>query len=361
MSILSPLPQRTFWHGKRVFLTGHTGFKGSWALMLLNKLGAEVFGYALAPNTSPSMFSALGLADRCTRHQLGDVNDPEDLKNAVAQVRPDVAIHMAAQPLVSVGYESPVDTFATNAMGVVHFLEACRAASVPTTLVISSDKCYRNNEDGIAFTEIDPLGGKDPYSASKAVTEIIVGCWAESFMNHSTGMLLASARAGNVIGGGDWSRDRLLPDMARSFSSDQAVEVRSPSSVRPWQHVLEPVCGYLLLIEHLSNDPALARGWNFGPSDDAARSVKYVVESAVKSWGNGASWKMHAGSIEAMKESVTLLLNSADAEEKLKWSPRLSLDEAIKWTMDWYKVFYQNPKEARSMTDNQINAYLLAP
>ncbi len=358
MSIVRSLPQRSFWHGKRVFLTGHTGFKGSWTLMLLNQLGAEVFGYALAPITSPSMFAALGLADLCTGHRLGDINDLPDLKNALAQVCPDVAIHMAAQPLVSVGYEAPVDTFATNAMGVVHFLEACREISVPTTLVISSDKCYQNNEDGIAFKEIDPLGGKDPYSASKAVTEIIVGCWAESFMNQGRGMLLASARAGNVIGGGDWSRDRLLPDMARSFSSNQAVEVRSPGSIRPWQHVLEPICGYLLLIEKLSNDPTFARGWNFGPPDDAARSVEYVVESAAKAWGNGASWKAPAGTIEVMKESVTLLLNSTDAEENLNWSPQLSLDEAIKWTMDWYKVFYQNPQEARLITERQISAYL---
>lgn len=352
------LPSASFWSGKRVFLTGHTGFKGSWMLLVLHELGAYVSGYSLAPDTDPSMFHAFGLEGLCAEHQVADVRDFASLRDAVAAASPDVAIHMAAQPIVSTGYELPLETFDTNVMGTANFLEACRQATVPLTIVVSSDKCYRNNETGLPFKEDDALGGKDPYSASKAGTEIAVAAWAASFMNDGHGMRLASGRAGNVIGGGDWSRDRLLPDAARAFSTSAAMHVRSPESIRPWQHVLEPVCAYLLLAELLADDPAKARGWNFGPIPSIGRSVRDVMDLAAAAWSNGVRWTSPEA-VPAMKEAITLLLDSSDAHDQLGWTPRLSLDEAVEWTMKWYRDFHlEGAEPARETTARQIEAYL---
>lgn len=360
MIAATALPTAGFWIGKRVFLTGHTGFKGSWMLLALRELGADVYGYSLAPDTIPSMFEAFGLDTLCAAHQIADVRNFATLRDAVAAARPDVAIHMAAQPIVSTGYEMPLETFDTNIMGTANFLEACRQATVPLTIVVSSDKCYRNNETGLPFKEDDALGGKDPYSASKAGTEIAVAAWAASFMNDAHGMRLASGRAGNVIGGGDWSRDRLLPDAARAFSTGAAMHVRSPESIRPWQHVLEPVCAYLLLAEQLADDPAMARGWNFGPVPSIGRSVRDVMDLATAAWSNGVRWTSPEA-VPAMDEAITLLLDSSDAHDRLGWTPRLSLDEAVNWTMKWYRDFHlDGTGAARNTTARQIETYLSA-
>lgn len=357
--IAATLPTTGFWSGKRVFLTGHTGFKGSWMVLVLRQLGAEVFGYSHAPETTPSMFTAFGLDALCAGHRIADVRDYATLRAAAAAARADVAIHMAAQPIVSTGYEAPLETFDTNVMGTANFLEACRQAKVPLTIVVSSDKCYRNNETGLPFKEEDALGGKDPYSASKAGTEIAVAAWASSFMNDANGMRLASGRAGNVIGGGDWSRDRLLPDAARAFSAGTDMHVRSPKSIRPWQHVLEPVCAYLLLAEQLSDDPSKARGWNFGPIPSIGRPVEEVMDLAVAAWGDGARWTSPEEDGFGLKEAITLLLDSSDAHDRLGWMPRLSLEEAVDWTMGWYRDFYVGGTDtARTTTARQIEAYL---
>lgn len=351
-----PLLSEEFWRDKRVFLTGHTGFKGSWMVLVLRRLGAEVHGFSLAPDTSPSMFEALNLDSMCTTHQIADIRDANVLAFAVESVQPDVAIHMAAQPIVSAGYDMPLETFDTNVMGSANFLEACRKVKVPITVVVSSDKCYRNNEDGLAFTEDAPLGGHDPYSASKAATEIVVSAWASSYMTEANGMRLASARAGNVIGGGDWSRDRLITDAARAFAAGKTMNVRSPGSIRPWQHVLEPVCAYLLLAERLAKNPAISGPWNFGPTDMTGRPVRDVMDMAVEAWGEGAQWASTETSV--MNEAVTLLLDSTHAHQSLGWSPRLSLKQAVRWTMDWYRLFYEEgPDAARIAADRQITSY----
>lgn len=353
------LPSPDFWRGKRVFLTGHTGFKGSWMVLVLEKLGAKIVGYSHPPATTPSMFTALNLDTLCSHHQIADVRNFETLRAAVAKVQPDVAIHMAAQPIVSFSYEQPLETFDTNVMGTANFLEACRGGKVPLTVVVSSDKCYRNDEVGRPFKEDDALGGKDPYSASKAGTEIVVTAWSKSFMNDANGMRVASCRAGNVIGGGDWSRDRLLPDAARAFSKGVDMHVRSPNSIRPWQHVLEPVSAYLFLAEKLAAEPAMARAWNFGPIPNIGRPVREVMELATAAWGTGAKWASPNEDCSNLKEAITLLLDSTDAHYYLGWVPRLSIEEAVNWTMQWYKDFYlSGPNAARARTLLQIETYL---
>jgi CDP-glucose 4,6-dehydratase len=328
-------------------------------VLVLEKLGANIVGYSHAPETTPSMFKALRLDRLCSYHQVADVRDFASLRDAVAKAEPNVALHMAAQPIVSIGYEQALQTFDTNVMGTANFLEACRSAKVPLTIVVSSDKCYRNDETGQPFKEDDALGGKDPYSASKAGTEIVVAAWAASFMNDANGMRLASGRAGNVIGGGDWSRDRLLPDAARAFSEGADMHVRNPASIRPWQHVLEPVCAYLLLAEKLAADPAKARGWNFGPIPSIGRPVREVMELATAAWGGGVGWNSPNEGSSSLKEAMTLLLDSSDAHDYLGWMPRLSIEESVDWTMQWYRDFYfSGPDAARARTALQIEAYL---
>lgn len=329
-------------------------------VLALQRLGAEVHGYSLAPVTDPSMFDALGLETLCTSHRIADIRDQDALIAAVEDVQPDIAIHMAAQPIVSLGYKEPVETFAVNVMGTAHFLEACRKAQVTRVLVVSSDKCYRNDETGVPFREEDPLGGHDPYSASKAGTEIVVGSWRASFLNAESGTSLASARAGNVIGGGDWSQDRLLPDAARAFAKGESLLIRSPDSVRPWQHVLEPVFGYLALIEQMLDDPTLAQGWNFGPIPPEGVAVRGVVDNAVAAWGEGAAWTLPPDYKEPkFEEAKLLLLDCERVTTKLSWKPALSLPEAVSWTMDWYRTFYEQGREAtRALSDDQISQYL---
>jgi CDP-glucose 4,6-dehydratase len=347
---------RQFWAGKRVFVTGHTGFKGSWLLLLLRQLGAEVHGFALDPPTDPSLFNLLDLADTC-RHQIGDIRNLAPLRHAVEQARPQVVIHMAAQPLVRASYDDPVGTYATNVMGTVHLLEACR--SVPdlrSIVVVTTDKCYENVGWVWGYRENDRLGGADPYSNSKAACELVVDSYRRSFFGPGlNGPSIASARAGNVIGGGDFAVDRLVPDAMRAFMAGDRLLIRNPLSVRPWQHVLEPLWGYLLLAERLHHDPAFAEGWNFGPRTDESAAVERVADLLADLWGEAAGWDQDPA--EHPHEAATLKLDSTKAHLQLGWRPKLSLEEALRLTAEWYSAFSRG-EAMRAFTERQISEFL---
>jgi CDP-glucose 4,6-dehydratase len=348
----------TFWLSKRVFLTGHTGFKGAWLAYWLHKLGATVTGFSLAPETTPSLFNLLRL-DQLIESVIGDIRDLAALRDAMVRAKPDIVLHLAAQPIVSTGYRDPVGTFATNVMGVVNLLEVCRELGGNlAVLVISSDKCYRNNDEGRSFEVGDPLGGSDPYSASKAGTEIVVGAYASSFFKNSNGPVLASARAGNVVGGGDWSLDRLIPDGARAFSRGEALVLRNPMATRPWQHVVEPLFGYLMLVEAMKRDRAFSGPWNFGPTSRNNHTVGALAELFAKSWGQNASVEFTT-SEQDWTEAHTLDLNCSMTNKNLGWRPALDLQETVDWTANWYREWYADRSTAavRALTETQIENY----
>lgn len=347
-----------FWRKRRVFVTGHTGFKGSWLLMMLSELGAEVHGFALPPPTSPSMFDLLELDRRCVNH-VGDIRDFQRLRDCIGDAQPEIVIHMAAQPLVRASYDDPVNTYAVNVIGTVHLMEACRHNPwVRSIIIVTTDKCYENVGWVWGYREQDRLGGADPYSNSKAACELAVEAYRQSFFSpgrcdyHGTG--LASVRAGNVIGGGDFALDRLVPDAVRAFGAKQPLQIRNPLSIRPWQHVLEPLSGYLALAERLFGDVRYAQGWNFGPGTEESASVGDVTDILVELWGNGASWRQDPG--EHPHEASTLKLDSTKARVELGWAPRYSLHEALRHTVDWYKLVDQQEKLAR-ITERQIRDY----
>lgn len=350
---------RSYWKGRRVFLTGHTGFKGAWLAFWLHEMGAEVTGFSLAPETTPSLFELLDLK-RLITSVIGDIRDARSLRDAMAKARPDVVLHLAAQPIVSTGYSDPVGTFATNVMGVVNLLEICRERGGDlNVLVISSDKCYRNNDSGRAFHVDDPLGGHDPYSASKAGTEIVVGAYRSSYFKGPDGPALASARAGNVVGGGDWSLNRLLPDGARAFSKGEPLVLRNPLATRPWQHVVEPLYGYLLLVEAMGRDRAFASPWNFGPSDRNHESVGTLAIGFANAWGEDAQIEISTDE-QDWKEAATLDIDCRDTQEKLAWVPVLDLGQTVSWTADWYRAAYADPTPdaVRALTKKQIDQYV---
>lgn len=348
-----------FWRGKRVFLTGHTGFKGAWLAFWLSGMGARVTGFALPPNTSPALYNLLGLQDRVDSH-FGDIRELSALRGTLHRAAPDVVLHLAAQPIVSFGYKDPVGTFATNVMGTVHLLETCREfdRNVPI-LVVSSDKCYRNNDEGRAFRVDDPLGGHDPYSASKAGTEIVVAAYASSYFSAPGGPTLASARAGNVIGGGDWSEDRLLPDGARAFSAGLPLILRNPLATRPWQHVLEPLYGYLSLVEAMAKDRDFARAWNFGPSDRNHQPVGDLAQAFARAWGPEARVSISTEK-QHWKEAQTLDLDCAETIAKLGWKPVLGFDDTVAWTANWYSDTScdMTPEAVQARTQKQIDRYV---
>jgi CDP-glucose 4,6-dehydratase len=354
-----------FWAGKRVLLTGHTGFKGSWLAAWLARHGAKVHGFALPPDKPRSLFEDAGLAARI-ESTLGDIRRPEELRAAFAHAQPEIVLHLAAQSLVRPSFEDPVGTFETNVMGTVHVLEACRAtASVRAIVNVTSDKCYDNREVVWPYREDEPMGGSDPYSASKGCSELVTAAWRKSFIpgkgaKGPARMVLASARAGNVIGGGDWARDRLIPDCVRAIEKGEAIVLRNPNSVRPWQHVLEPLSGYLLLAERLHQDgEKIAEGWNFGPRDDCPpRTVSWVVERFVAAWGGGAQWKLDAA--PNPPEANLLRVDSSKAAFRLGWSPRLDTPRAVEWTMDWYRRHHAGER-AGVLLDEQIAAYEALP
>lgn len=351
----------SFWRGKRVFLTGHTGFKGSWLSLWLTRMGASVVGYALAPDHVPSLFEVAEVGNVVESH-IGDVRDGEALAGALIATRPDIVFHMAAQPLVRSSYADPVGTYATNVMGTVHLLEAVRRVdSVGAVVIVTSDKCYENREWVWAYRESDAPGGYDPYSNSKGCSELVASAYRRSFFaaggtgNHPA--RIGSGRAGNVIGGGDWSVDRLIPDMVRAAVEGKAVEIRYPDAIRPWQHVLEPLSGYLALAERLWTDEAAADGWNFGPEMASERPVAEVVSRVCELWGDTARW-LHVGG-EKLHEATYLRLDSGKARLRLGWQPRWNLDQALQATVSWYRAYYDGA-DMRALCNDQIAAYCAA-
>jgi CDP-glucose 4,6-dehydratase len=348
-----------FYRGKRVFVTGHTGFKGSWLCEWLLKMGAEVHGYALSPSNNPSLFNILRLEQRCTSHTIGDIQDLENFKKTVQTVRPEIAIHMAAQPLVRDSYADPLKTWRTNVMGTANFLEIVRQTeSVKSCVVVTTDKCYENNEWVWGYRETDPMGGHDPYSASKGAAELVTASYRKSFLSSPNSCRVASARAGNVIGGGDWSKDRIVVDFVNSVSMGQPVCLRNPHATRPWQHVLEPLSGYLLLakVNYESLDQGFAEAWNFGPGDASVVSVKTLATKMVESWGQGSVEVV--GNANQPHEAGLLKLDCSKALAKLAWKGVWGVEATVQKTVEWYKAFYQNDKDMLNVTSQQIDAYM---
>ena len=327
----------TFWAGKRVFMTGHTGFKGSWMSLWLQQMGAELTGFALAPPTSPALFEVAGVAAGMTSI-IGDIRDRAALETALVAADPEIVIHMAAQPLVRASYDDPVGTYATNVMGTVHLLEAVRkASSVRAVCVVTTDKCYENREWVWGYREDEAMGGHDPYSNSKGCSELVTSAYRRSFFTGDGKPALASGRAGNVIGGGDWATDRLIPDILRAVADGDPVLIRNPLATRPWQHVLEPVSGYLVLCQALWSDPAAAEAWNFGPRDEDAQPVQWIVERMCARWGDGADWT-HDESVQP-HEANYLKLDISKARFGLGWQPRWSLSEALDRIVAWHRAW----------------------
>jgi CDP-glucose 4,6-dehydratase len=353
------MPDRSFWRGRKVFLTGHTGFKGSWLTLWLDALGADVTGYSLDPPTDPSLYHQARLAE-CLRSIRGDIRNFQQLKSAIAECRPDVVLHMAAQSVVRRGYDDPIETYSTNVMGTVHVFEALRQLKLPCVVVnVTSDKCYLNREWAWGYRENEPMGGRDPYSNSKGCAELVTTAYRESFFAPAAfdrhGVALGSARAGNAIGGGDWTANQLIPDLIRAFLAGKPCLIRSPSAIRPWQFVLEPLNGYLTLAERLAQDaPRFAGGWNFGPAEADARPVSWIADRLVRLWGDGASWNRDAG--EHPREANFLKLDASIAKSELDWQPRLPLQQALEWIVEWYRGL-QAGADPRRLTRAQIDRY----
>jgi CDP-glucose 4,6-dehydratase len=344
----------SFWNGKRVFLTGHTGFKGSWLSLWLQSLGAEVTGYALEAHTKPSLFEVAKVGFSMNSI-IADVRDLSTLQDAMRQAQPDIVIHLAAQALVRYSYQNPVETYSTNVMGTVHLLEAVRdSLTVKAVVVVTTDKCYENKEWLWGYREDEPMGGFDPYSNSKGCVELVTSAYRRSFLNDK-GIALATARAGNVIGGGDWSQDRLIPDILSAFEQGKIALIRNPRAVRPWQHVLEPLSGYLTLAECLYEQGSrFSEAWNFGPNDEDARTVSWIAKQMAQMWGESAQWEVDIR--EHPHEANYLKLDISKARKLLDWHPALSLNQALKLIIDWTKE-HQALADIRDFTLQQIQNY----
>jgi CDP-glucose 4,6-dehydratase len=350
---------RSFWKHRKVFITGHTGFKGSWLSLWLDAMGADVTGYALAPPTEPSLFDQARV-DECIRSIHGDVRDLAALKSAIAACDPEVVIHMAAQSIVRYGYEEPVETYATNVMGTVHLLEAVRQLKRPCVVLnVTSDKCYANQEWVWGYRESDPMGGHDPYSNSKGCAELVTSAYRDSYFSANamspSGIALASARAGNAIGGGDWTANQLIPDLIRAFADRRPCRIRNPMAIRPWQFLLEPLHGYLLLCEKLAEEgSAFASGWNFGPAQSDAKPVWWIADTLTASWGEGASWMRDGG--RHPEEAQLLRLDTSKSMAGLGWQPVLPLAQGLEWIVEWYQAFRAGD-DVQSVTRRQIEHY----
>ena len=349
-----------FWKGKSVFLTGHTGFKGGWLSLWLSSMGAKITGYALAPNTNPNFFGVAKVEDGLNHSHIGDIRDLEKLQKAMSDAKPEILIHMAAQPLVRYSYANPVETYATNVMGTVHVLESIRVLdSVRAAVIVTTDKCYENKEWVWSYRENEPMGGFDPYSNSKGCAELVTSAYRQSFFAPEKysqhGVAIASARAGNVIGGGDWSQDRLIPDAIKAFELNQPLVIRNPLATRPWQHVLEPLSGYLVLAQALyQGGVQFDGGWNFGPRDEDARSVKEVINLLIQNWDACASWMQDLQ--EQPHEAHSLKLDCSKARQYLNWVPRWTLEKAIENITLWYQA-YEQQSNMRELSLKQIASY----
>ena len=345
------------WRGKRVLVTGHTGFKGGWLSVWLASLGAKVAGYALDPPTRPSFFVSARVGELLADHR-GDIRDAPATRRVIEAFDPEVVFHLAAQPIVKEGYRAPVDTYATNVVGTASVLEACRhAPSLAAVVVVTTDKCYENREWDRGYVETDALGGHDPYSNSKACAELVSDAFRRSYFSGDARTVgIATARAGNVIGGGDWAADRLIPDLVRAAMAGTEALIRNPGATRPWQHVLEPLHGYLLLAEALLDDPARhAEAWNFGPDAGGDRAVRDVVESLAARWQGRLRWRLDTA--EHPHEAGKLMLDSAKAHARLAWKPRLALDDALALTADWYARYMGGGADLRAESEAQIRHY----
>ena len=345
-----------FWKNKSVFLTGHTGFKGGWLALWLSSMGAKVTGYALAPNTTPNLFDMLAIDSLIEQSHIADIRDLATLQKAMSEAKPDIVIHMAAQPLVRYSYANPVETYATNVMGTVHILESTRTIeSVRATVVVTTDKCYENRERGAGYREDEAMGGFDPYSSSKGCAELVSSAYRQSYFSKSANHL-ASARAGNVIGGGDWSEDRLIPDAIKAFESGNTLMIRNPLATRPWQHVLEPLSGYLILAQSLFQDgEKFSSAWNFGPKDTDNRSVQEVISTLCQQWGPDAKWQQDSSS--QPHEAGLLKLDCSKASKQLRWEPKWNLETAIEKIIQWHKA-YLAKENMQALTLKQIDQYI---
>ena len=344
-----------FWKDKRVFVTGHTGFKGGWLVLWLKKMGVVVKGYSLEASTTPSLFDVANIVEGI-ESDIGDIRDLDLLKKSMLNFAPEIVIHMAAQPLVRHSYQDPIGTYQTNVMGTVNLLESVRyCPSVKAVVNVTTDKCYENKEWLWAYRENEPMGGHDPYSSSKGCSELITSSYRRSFFNSDSNVALASARAGNVIGGGDWSADRLIPDALIAFEKKVPVVIRNPKANRPWQHVLEPICGYLMLAEKLYlSGKQFAEGWNFGPIDRDARPVSEVLDYLAKEWPGGASWVLDG--LEKPHEAQLLKLDISKAKIRLKWEPNWDLETAIHLIIEWHQAWLAR-KDMQDITLKQISEY----
>jgi len=358
---LDRVPQSTnrdFWQGKRVLITGHTGFKGSWLSLWLQSMGARVCGIALEPPTNPSLFAVARVAEGM-KHHIVDICDLAAVRSQMDAFGPEIVFHMAAQALVRESYSQPLETYATNVMGTVHVLEAARhVGAVKAIVTITTDKCYENREWLWGYREDEPMGGHDPYSSSKACAELVSAAYRRSFLRKA-GIAMATARAGNVIGGGDWALDRLVPDVLRALEKGEQVRIRNPQAIRPWQHVLEPLSGYLLLAERLYLHGQLdAEGWNFGPRDEDARPVQWIVEHICERWGGEASWFIQQG--DHPHEASFLKLDISKARHRLHWAPRWTLETAIERVVEWHQAWL-NGEDMRQFCLTQVRKYESSP
>lgn len=343
-----------FWKNKRVLLTGHTGFKGSWLSLWLQSMGVKLRGLSLEPPTQPALFNVADIAIGM-EHCIGDIRNFAIVKRQFDDFGPEIVIHMAAQPIVRRSYEQPLETYATNVMGTIHVLESARQInSVKAIVNVTSDKCYENREWVWGYREDEQIGGHDPYSSSKGCAELVSSAYRKSFFKDS-GIALATARAGNVIGGGDWANNRLVPDIFRALQARESILIRNPCAIRPWQHVLEPLSGYLQLAERLYLHGQLdAEGWNFGPRDEDARPVQWIVEHLCEHWGGGASWTLQPG--DHPHEASFLKLDISKARQRLQWTPRWSLEIALKKITEWHQAWLKS-QDMRAVCLNQINQY----
>lgn len=349
-----------FWSGKTVLITGHTGFKGSWLSIWLKKLGANVIGISKDVPTTPSLFELSGISDNI-HSIIEDVKNFEKVNDIVKDHKPEIVIHMAAQSLVRKSYQDPIDTFSTNIMGTVNLLESVRNSENTHVFInVTSDKCYANDETVSSFTEDSPIGGYDPYSSSKGCSELVTAAYRNSFFNlegfDKHNLSLSSVRAGNVIGGGDWAQDRLIPDIIRGISNQTPVSIRNPSSIRPWQFVLDPLQGYIILAENMWNDgKQFAGSWNFGPDENDCKPVKWILEKISSEWSEKLIWNNDVK--DNPHEANLLRLNCKKSKEKLGWNSRLNLEKSLLWTVDWYKEYFRG-SNMREFTERQIEEYM---